>query len=89
MKSTFNFQQLKSLLFVQSLFALVLAAPGIASAVDIKDTDYPIPSGAYFVSPDGSDTNSGKTADEPWSVNIALDEAPDGATIVFRGLVAN
>lgn len=70
---------------MQSLFALVLAAPGIASAIDIKDTDYPVPSGAYFVSPDGRDSNSGKTADSPWSVAKALGTAPDGATVVFRG----
>ena len=85
MKSTFSFQQLKGLLFVQSLFALVLAAPSVASAIDIKDTNYSIPSGAYFVSPNGKDTNSGKTLNSPWSVTKAIAEAPSGATIVFRG----
>jgi parallel beta-helix repeat protein len=71
---------------MQSLFAILLAAPGMASAsdIDIKDTNYPIPSDAYFVSPDGLDTNSGTQA-SPWSIAKALTSAPSGATIVFRG----
>jgi parallel beta-helix repeat protein len=73
---------------VKGIFALLLAAPGMASAtatINIKDTNYPIPSGAYFVSPDGKDTNSGKTPDSPWSVAKALASAPSGSTVVFRG----
>jgi hypothetical protein len=37
------------------------------------------------VSPDGKDTNSGKSLTSPWSVAKALNSAPAGATIVFRG----
>ena len=53
--------------------------------IPIKDSNYPIPSGAYFVSPDGKNTNSGNNATSPWPVAKALDSAPSGATIVFRG----
>jgi parallel beta-helix repeat protein len=53
--------------------------------VDIKDTNYPIPSGAYFVSSDGKYDNTGRTADSPWPVDKALKLAPSGSTIVFRG----
>jgi hypothetical protein len=88
MNSRISWQQLKGLLFVKGIFALLLAAPGMASAtatINIKDTNYPIPSGAYFVSPDGKNTNSGKTPDSPWSVAKALASAPSGSTVVFRG----
>ncbi|UYZ63635.1 RICIN domain-containing protein [Hymenobacter weizhouensis] len=51
----------------------------------LKDTNYPVPgSGAYFVSPQGSDQNPGTLA-QPWrSFTHALTAAPSGATIVFR-----
>lgn len=85
----------KSLFFVQNLFALSLTANGKGSTdstnstpnitPNIKDTNYPIPSGAYFVSPDGKDTNSGKNPASPWTIAKALKSAPSGATIVFRG----
>lgn len=95
-----------NVLFVQSLFALFLAALGVAAAagtgsalevcrmpppdasctpIPIKDTNYMPPSGAYFVSTDGKDTNSGKSAASPWTVAKAFNSAPPGATIVFRG----
>jgi parallel beta-helix repeat protein len=78
----------KGLLFVQNLFALPLAANGkdstSTSTANIKDTNYPIPSGAYFVSPNGKDTNSGKNPASPWPIAKALKSAPSGATIVFR-----
>ena len=92
MTSTFSLQQFKGLLFVQSLLALVLAAPSVASAAgsgtaanDIKGTNYSYPTGAYFVSPDGKDSNSGKVPNSPWPVAKALDSAPSGSTIVFKG----
>jgi parallel beta-helix repeat protein len=85
MNSRISWQQFNGLLFVPSIFALLLAASDRASAIDIKDTNYPIPSGAYFVSPDGKDTNSGKTPDSPWPVGKALASAPSGSTVVFRG----
>ncbi len=78
----------KGLLFVQNLFALPLAANDKdstdTSTINVKDTNYPIPSGAYFVSPNGKDTNSGKNPASPWPIAKALKSAPSGATIVFR-----
>ena len=77
--------QLKFLVFVQSVFALSLASPEVASAaVDLKDTNYPIPAGAYFVSPDGGNSNSCKSFNSPCSVEKAIASAPSGATIVFK-----
>lgn len=77
---------------VKGIFALLLAAPGVACAAgsgtapnDIKVTNYPIPStNVYYVSPDGKDTNTGSLT-SPWSVAKALKSASSGATIVFRG----
>jgi parallel beta-helix repeat protein len=89
MKTTMNSRislQLKFFVFVQSLFAFSLTAPSVAStAINIKDTNYQIPKDAYFVSPNGKATNSGKTPDSPWTVTKAIESAPSGATIVFRG----
>ena len=87
MNSRLSLQQFKGLFFVQSLFVLLLVATGRASAntIDIKDTNYPIPGGAYFVSTDGKDTNSGKTPGSPWPFKKAFASAPSGAVIVFRG----
>ncbi len=91
--------QLKFLVFVQSVFALSLASPEVTSAaVNVKNTNYPIPAGAYFVSPDGRDSNSGRKNDKgdrrganscksfnsPCSVEKAIASAPSGATIVFK-----
>lgn len=77
--------QLKFLVLVQGLFALSLAAPKVASAaVNVKDTNYPIPAGAYFVSPDGRDSNSCKSFNSPCSVKKAIAIAPSGKTIVFK-----
>ena len=52
--------------------------------VPIKDTAYSVPTGARFVSPCGSDANSGtKTA--PWrTLRKAVSAAPSGSTIVLR-----
>lgn len=80
-----SWQQLKGLLLLKGIFAVLLATPNVASAIQIKDTSYPIPASAYFVAPDGNATNSGKSPGSPWSVAKALGSAPSGATIVFRG----
>ena len=92
MNSRFSLQQLKVLFSMQGLLALLLVATSKATAgnvstttIDIKDTNYPIPGGAYFVSPDGKDSNSGKTPNSPWPVQKALRKAASGTTIVFRG----
>ncbi len=87
MNSRINWQQFKILFCVQGL-ALLMAGTGRAAAaatIDIKDTNYSIPSGAYFVAPDGKDTNSGKAPNSPWPVAKAISSAPNRATIVFRG----
>lgn len=53
--------------------------------VSIKDTNYAIPSGAYFVSPTGNDANPGKQS-SPWrTIGKAMSTAPNGATVVIRG----
>ncbi|MBW4637759.1 MAG: right-handed parallel beta-helix repeat-containing protein [Gloeocapsa sp. UFS-A4-WI-NPMV-4B04] len=93
MNRNINCQQLKGLLFTKALLALVLAAPGVAVAAgsgtatldDIKNTNYPIPAGAYYVAPDGKDTNTGNSPNSPMSVAKAVQSAPAGSTIVFRG----
>ncbi len=56
-----------------------------AKGLIAKDTNYPIPNGAYYVSPDGKDTNSGIDPASPWSVAKAISSAPASSTIVFRG----
>lgn len=77
--------QLKFLVLVQGLFALSLASPKVASAaINIKPTKYSIPAGAYFVSPDGRDSNSCKSFNSPCSVEKAIAVAPSGGTIVFK-----
>lgn len=87
MNSKLSLQQFKFLFFIHSLCALLLATTARASAsgTDIKDTNYPIPSGAYFVSPNGLESNSGKEPTSPWPVTKALTSASSGSTIVFRG----
>ena len=91
MNSKFSWQQLKVVLFVYGMMALLVATTGKATAAETTNInipqhpDYPIPSGAYYVSPDGKDTNSGKTISSPLSVAKAFVRAPSGATIVFRG----
>lgn len=69
---------------MQSMFILPLLTSKIASAaVAIKDTNYPIPNNAYFVSPNGNNNSSGKSPSSPTSVEKAVASAPNGATIVF------
>ncbi len=57
------------------------SAPAV---VPLKKTNYPVPAGAIFVSPDGK-TNATGTQNAPTSLQNALKIAPAGATIVFRG----
>lgn len=84
MQSLINSKQLKLFLLMQSMFILPLLTPEIASAaVAIRDTNYPIPVNAYFVSPDANSNNSGKSPNSPLPVEKAVASAPNGATIVF------
>lgn len=57
MNSKNIWQQLKIYLVLNSLFALILAASSVASPTnpgtsatldDVRDTNYPIPTGAYY-----------------------------------------
>lgn len=52
--------------------------------LEIKSTNYPIPSGAFFVASDGSETNTGREVTSPCSLNKALSIAPAGSTIILR-----
>lgn len=56
------------------------------SGATIPSTNYPIPSGATFMSPNGNDSNSGKTVNSPvQTINRAVSLTPEGGTIVMRG----
>jgi hypothetical protein len=56
----------------------------VAGAAPLGTTTYPIPAGARFVSPDGSDAASGLQA-APWrTLTHAVVAAPSGTTIVLR-----
>lgn len=63
---------------------------GASTALDpagqtLPDTNYPIPTGAVFMSPDGSDANPG-TMDKPVrSINQAVALSSTNGTIVMRG----
>ncbi|MES1024038.1 right-handed parallel beta-helix repeat-containing protein [Gloeocapsa sp. BRSZ] len=74
-------------LISQVVLTALTSVPQTATAatLSIKSTSYPIPSGAFFVSPNGQSGNSGRSADSPWPVSQAIASAPSGATIVFRG----
>ena len=61
--------------------ATLLPPPGEG----IKDTNYPIPSGAYFVSPSGNDSNSGTQSAPFRTLAKAVGVATSGKTIVMRG----
>ncbi len=56
----------------------------VAPSVQIPDTSYPIPAGALFVAPGGSDTNAGTQASPFKTVSHALAVAASGATVVLR-----
>ncbi len=51
----------------------------------IPKTNYPIPAGAIFMSPQGNDNNAGTQAAPVLTINKAVKLATDGGTIVLRG----
>ncbi len=51
----------------------------------LKDTAYPVPAGALFVSPQGKASSSGTSPNAPTTLQNALKIAPVGGTIVLRG----
>ncbi|MCP3952589.1 MAG: right-handed parallel beta-helix repeat-containing protein [Desulfobacterales bacterium] len=65
----------------------VLAAATAALGFEIPriiDTDYPIPSGSFFVATDGDNANQGTESKPFLTIGHALGEVPDGSTIVVR-----
>jgi parallel beta-helix repeat protein len=76
--SVVSFQQ-SSVIEAQGMIGLT------GKAIGPQDKNYTPPAGAYFAAPNGSDTNSGTSADSPWTLAKALKDAPKSATIVLRG----
>src|SRR5215217_3423651 len=64
--------------------AVTLESVLASSGVNL-DTNYPIPSGAIFVSPTGTDGASGTQAAPLRSLAAAINRAPSGGTVVLRG----
>ena len=60
------------------------SAPSTAGAAPLGSTDYPIPAGAIFVSPAGSDGGTGSSGSPYATLAHAVSAAPAGATIVLR-----
>jgi parallel beta-helix repeat protein len=59
-------------------------ATSAAGAVAVGSAAYPVPSGAYLVSPSGNDA-AGGSASAPWrTLGRAVAAAPSGATVVLR-----
>ena len=55
-----------------------------AGAARLGTTSYPVPAGARFVAPTGSDANDGSLA-QPWrTLGHAVSVSPSGSTIVMR-----
>lgn len=78
-----------SVLQVLGSLASVVAPPEpgmvLAGSLPLGDAAYPVPAGARFVAPTGSDTAAGTLA-EPWqTLNHARAQTPSGGTIVLRG----
>ena len=76
---------------MQSLCTILLAANGMAAAAgsgitpnDIKDTNYPIPTGAFYVGPNGKEADYGRDPNAPTTITKAINRAANGGTIVFR-----
>ena len=66
------------------------AAPAVSSRLpgsitSALKTNYPVPSGALFVSPSGSNSNAGTQAAPFKTLNFALTKAKAGSTVVMRG----
>src|SRR5437879_8590017 len=61
-------------------------APDAPASVPLKDTAYPIPpSGVYYIAPNGNPGAPGTSPGAPTTLDHALQLAPSGGTIVFRG----
>lgn len=65
----------------------ITPAPSSSSAgsVPVGQASYPVPGGAIFVSPGGSDTNSGSQSAPVRTIARAVALAPSAGTVVLRG----
>lgn len=59
-------------------------APDLAQ-IGVPRTRYPVPAGALFAAPNGSETAPGTNRDKPTTLARAVAAAPAGGTIVLRG----
>jgi len=80
--------QTKELIPTSQLFPA--AAPPAASTLDetgatLPDTNYPIPAGAIFLSPQGDDSHAGTQAAPVRTLAKAISLVPSGGTVVARG----
>lgn len=57
---------------------------GSSGALPVGHASYPIPSGALFVAPSGSDNNNGSESNPLRTVETAIQRASNGDTIVLR-----
>lgn len=57
---------------------------GVRGSAVVGSTVYPVPAGALFVSPSGSDSNAGTQASPKRTVQAAVSAAPTRATVVLR-----
>lgn len=58
---------------------------GDAGALPLGQASYPVPAGAIFVSPSGSDTAAGTQAAPYRTISKATSAVPNGGTVVIRG----
>ena len=61
-----------------------VTALGDAGSLPLGEASYPVPSGAVFVSPGGSDTNAGTISAPLRTITKATSVTPAGGTIVLR-----
>ncbi len=65
--------------------APITGNPGTSGAVAVGHARYDAPPGAVFVSPSGSDSNYGTQQAPLKTVQVAMDRASAGGTVVLRG----
>ncbi len=97
MKPTIHLIIVGSVLFLTLILALtrlegtnlsqadMAGAQSLPAILPLNDTEYPIPAGAFFVAPTGSDTNNGSQATPFKTIQRAITVAPANSTIVIRG----
>lgn len=75
-------------LILLSIFCLLTISNDFADGLPsnaLPDTNYPIPSGAIFVAPNGNDANAGTVNSPLQSIRTAKGKVVAGGTIVLRG----